>query len=470
MRVLFGSYEPDKPPFLSDGLQVAKNTYRSAIGYRPVGQLAEATVPLPSKPLGAATFVSPAGLTAIIAGTATNLYRGNLTSWTSVGSGYSVGANGRWRFAQFGGIAIATNGVDPMQKIDLTTYTTTALGGSPPTMKMLAVVKDFLVGGVIDGVVNMVQWSGLNNAEAWTVGVNQADYQILPTGGEVTGILGGEFGIVLQRGRVSRMTYVGDNLVFEFDEISSNLGCVSPHSVIQAGQIGFWLSDSGFVMWDGATIKPIGQEKIDRTFASLYNNADWPTMSAAVDVKNTLVGWAVQDRIYVYNWTLESWSVIEQACPIIFSGFSRSWTLEEIAVIYPHLDSVPYTLDSPYWDGGNPVFYAFNSSYQQGLFNGPPMAAEWDCGDLEMVQGRDARIRSVRPLTDATGGLTVSVQCRARLGDSVTPNSYTLLTSSGDMPVRESGRYSRFGVSIAAGTPWTYIEGLDVDLARGARR
>jgi hypothetical protein len=135
---------------------------------------------------------------------------------------------------------------------------------------MLTVVKDFLVGGVIGGVVNMVQWSAINNAEGWTVGLEQCDYQIIPSGGEVTGLLGGEFGIILQRGRVSRMTYVGDNLVFQFDEISNNVGCVSPHSVIQAGQFGFWLSDSGFVMWDGATIKPIGQEKIDRSFASLF--------------------------------------------------------------------------------------------------------------------------------------------------------------------------------------------------------
>src|SRR5690348_6086408 len=153
MRVLLGAYEPDKPPFLSDGLQVAKNTYRSALGYRPVGSFAAVTTALAGRPLGAATFVSPSGLTSIIAGTATGLYKGNLTVWTQVGTSYTMTGDDRWRFAQFGGIAIATNGRDAMQKIDLTTFTTAALGGTPPTMNMLAVVKDFLVGGVVNGVV-----------------------------------------------------------------------------------------------------------------------------------------------------------------------------------------------------------------------------------------------------------------------------------------------------------------------------
>jgi hypothetical protein len=470
MRMLLGGYEPDKPGFLSDGLQIASNTYRSAVGYRPVGQFNAVTTALSSRPMGAATFVSPAGLTSIIAGTQTNLYKGNLTGWTSVGSGYTMSATDRWRFAQFGGLAIATNGVDPMQKIDLTSFTTANLGGSPPKAKMLAVVKDFLVGGNIDGVVNKVRWSGINNAEAWTIGLAQSDYQILPTGGEVTGLLGGEFGLILQRGRVSRMTYVGSNLVFQFDEISSNIGCVSPHSVIQAGTLGFWLSDAGFVMWDGASIKAIGQERIDRTFAARYNNADYPSMSAAIDLKNTLVAWAMPDKIWVYNWNLDSWSIIDQIAPIIFSGFTRSWTLEEIGLIYASLEGVPYTLDSPFWEGGNPLFYAFAPDFSLGSFSGVPLAASWQYGDAELVPGRDARIRMARPLTDATTGFTLSVACRARLGDAIAFNTYADIEGSGDMPVRESGRYARIGMDIAAGTPWTFNQGIDLDLARGARR
>jgi hypothetical protein len=470
MRLLFGNYEPDKPPFLSDGLQTASNVYKSAIGWRPVGQFTPLTTALASKPLGAGTFTSPAGVTTIISGTSDKLYRGSATGWTQIGTGYATGATGRWRFAQFGGLAIATNGVDPMVKIDLDTYAVANLGGSPPKAKMLTVVKDFLVGGVIDGVVNMVQWSGINNAEAWTVGVEQCDYQIIPSGGEVTGLLGGEFGVILQRGRVSRMTYVGDNLVFQFDEISNNVGCVSPHSVIQAGQLGFWLSDSGFMMWDGATIKPIGQERVDRTFAVDYTNSDWTEMSTSVDLRNSLVAWAMADKILVYNWVLDSWSVINQASSIIFSGFSRTWTLEEIGTIYPSLETVPLSLDDPYWKGGNPLFYVFDTTFKLGTLSGSTMAGTITTGDVELVPGRDARLSMARLLSDATSGVTISIGSRARLGDALAENDYSGLTSSGDVPVRESGRYMRFTQTIAAGTDWTYSQGLDLVPHRGARR
>jgi hypothetical protein len=470
MRLLYGPFEPDKSPFMHEGLVVASNVYPATAGYRPVGQFAIQSSALTATPLGAGTFVSPTGATAIIAGTATKLYHFSAPmSWTQIATGFTMGAAGRWRFAQFGGVAIATNGVDNMQKIDLSTFSVAPLGGSPPKLNMLTVVKDFLVGGIVDGVVNMVEWSGLNNAEQWTVGLNQCDYQIIPSGGAVTGLIGGEFGLILQRGRVSRMTYVGDNLVFQFDEISNNIGCVSPHSVIQAGQLGFWLADNGFMMWDGATIKPIGQERVDRTFAGSYTNADWDAMSTAVDLRNSLVAWAMKDRIFVYNWILDRWSIIDQAVSIVFSGFSRTLTLEEVGGLYPNLDAMVLSLDSETFKGGNPLFYAFDSSFRLGTFGGAPMAATLQTGDIEVQPGRDARVSMLRPIGDATN-LTMTITSKARLGDSGISNSYALLESSGDMPVRDSGRTMRFTQTTAAGAPWSYVQGVDIVAVKGAKR
>jgi|SRR5689334_4488225 len=469
-RLLFGPWEPDKPPFLSKGLQTASNVYAGSLGYRPVGRLTALTSALPSKPLGAASFVSPLGTTSILAGTSSSLYRSLPTGWSQIGTGYTLQNDARWRFAQFGGLAIATNGTDPMQKIDLATFATANLGGSPPTTKILAVVKDFLVGGVIGGEVNTLQWSGINNAEFWTVGLEQSDFNIMPTGGEITGLFGGEVGIVLQRGRITRMTYVGDNLVFQFDEISYNIGCVSPHSVVQSGQLGFFLSDNGFIMWDGANLKPIGQERVDRTFAASYGRADWHNMSTAVDAKNSLVCWSMADRMFIYNWVLDRWSVIDQPAHIVFSGFSRDMTLEEVGALYGSLELVPYSLDDDRFKGGNPMFYVFANDDTMGTFSGSAMEATFGAGDVELSPGRDSRLNSVRPLTDATDGLSLVMGSRARLGDDLGAGSYSYLTDAGDMPVREAARYIRPELTIAAGQPWTYAQGLDLTVAAGARR
>jgi hypothetical protein len=469
VRLLYGPFEPDKPPFLSPGLLTASNVYPGDLGYRPVGQFEALTSALPSKPLGAASFVSPAGVTTIIAGTSSGLYRLALTGWSELLTGLAMVDDQRWRFAQFGGLAIATNGTDAPKKIDLATFTASNLGGSPPTMAMMTVVKDFLVGGVIGGVVNMVQWSAINNAEGWTVGLEQCDYQILPAGGEVTGLVGGEFGLILQRGRVSRMTYVGDNLVFQFDEISNNIGCVSPHSVIQFGANAAWLSDSGFIMWDGATLKPIGQERIDRTFFASYTKADWAKMSTAVDLQNSLIVWAMADRMFVYNWVLDRWSIIDQAAAIVFAGYSRSFSLEDIASIYPQLEMVPYSLDDPRWKGGDPKFFVFDPAFRLGNFSGTPMEATLGTGDIELTKGRSARLSFVRALGDADN-ISMGIASRPALSAPLTYNSYSLQTASGDLPVRESGRTMRFRQTIAQGEAWTFAQGIDLTPFGGAKR
>lgn len=472
-RVIFPQWTPDQPS-MAKGLQVATNVYPAPLGYRPVLQWESLTEPLPGKCLGAASFVSRQGAVSVIAGTDDTLYRWLPTGWDAISTGYSIVLDGRWRFAQFGDLAIATNGTDPMVKIDLAAFTGAPLGGTPPRAKLLAVVKDFVVGGVIDDDEMMVQWSGINNAEFWTPAQNQSDYQIMPTGGEVTGLFGGEVGIILQRGRISRMTYVGDNLVFQFDEISYNMGCVSRHSTAQAGVLGFFRSDNGFMMWTGAELKPIGYERVDRTFAASYSRPDWKFMSTAVDMKNNLVCWAMADRQFIYNWVLDRWSVIEQPSTIVFSGFTRDLTLEEVGEMFPDIDLMALSLDADEFKGGNPAFYTFNDENEMGWFAGGAMEASLELGDMEFVAGRESRISQVRPLTDAIAGITLSVEARARLGDAAVANEYDYLTDNGEMPVRESGRLIKLGLEYEAGADWTYAQGLDVGiaggLARGGRR
>ena len=199
----FGPLAPDRPARLNDQfLRVADGVFPMADGYRPVGQWASIYTALAAAPKGGASFVSPQGAASIIVGTATNLYKAESGAFTSIGSGYSIQGDQRWRFAQFGGLAIATNAADAMLKIDLATFTVSNLGGSPPKFESLGVVKDFLVGTCRDGDIMTIGWCALNNAEFWTVGQRQSDYNIMPAGGRVNGILSGEFGVILQRDRI----------------------------------------------------------------------------------------------------------------------------------------------------------------------------------------------------------------------------------------------------------------------------
>lgn len=474
--MIFGEFAPDKaksgnPEILTE----CEGVYPMEDGYRPVGQFTALYSAIASAPKGGATFTSPQGLSYIIAGTNAALYKAYSGAWTAIGTGYSLLEDNRWRFAQFGGLAIATNGTDPMVKIDLEADTVGTLGGSPPKFETLAVVKDFLVGGVRNGQVMHLGWSGINDAEWWTVGQRQADLNILPDGGRINGILSGEYGIILQRNCIRRMDYVGGNIVFEFNVVSTNVGCVTPHSVAQWGRLAFFLSDDGHMMWDGSQAIPIGEEKIDRAFAEQYGQDDWASMSTAIDPVNRVVMWSMADKIWCYHWGFQKWTIIPIASSIIFSGVTKAISIDED---YPpdmtadtDIDGVGLpTLDDPVFKGGAPLLYVFNSSRELGEFSGTPMAAKFTGTDLELFQGQRACLRMARPDTDATSNLTLTLLGKQRLGDAGSSTAFTSLTTSGDMPLRFSARFIRPTFQIAAGTSYTYVKGVNYVGEPGAGR
>lgn len=463
----FGPLAPDKAKSGNpDILTVASGAFPMEDGYRPIGQFSALFTALASAPKGGASFTSPQGLSYLVAGDATSLYKAESGGWTAIGTGYSLLEENRWRFAQYGGLAIATNGTDPMQKIDLTTGTVTALGGSPPKFETLAVVKDFLVGGVRNGNVMHMGWSGINDAEWWTTGQRQADRQVLPAGGRINGILSGEYGVILQRDRICRMDYVGGNVIFEINEVSSNIGCVSVHSVAQWGTLGFFLSDEGWMMWDGQQPIPIGREWIDRLFFSLYDVTSWPAMSTAIDPVEGVLIVAMPDKAWGYSWIFKKWFNIPIISGIVFSGVTKAISIDEDYTPDMPLDAnidgagLP-TLDSPLFKGGDPLLYVFNSSFALGTLSGTPMAATFTGNDLELFQGRRACLRSARADSDATTGMTLSFLARQRLGDAGATVTASSMVTSGDMPCRVSGRFLRPTLAIAAGTTWNYARGVD---------
>jgi hypothetical protein len=447
-------------------------------GYRPIGQWAQIISALPAAPRGGASFTSPQGVSSIIAGTSTALYRGLTGGFTSIGTGYSLQDNGRWRFAQFGGLAIATNGADAMQKIDLADFTVSVLGGSPPKFEMLAVVKDFLVGGVMNGNIQALAWSAINNAEGWTFGTDQSDYQIMPSGGKITGILSGEFGVILQRSRICRMDYVGGNTIFEINEVSSNIGCVSVHTVAQWGRLGFFWSDQGPMMWDGSQIVPIGEEVITRTIQSLYDKDDWPSISTAIDPINGVVIWALPDQMIGYNWKIPE-AGAGSPCPMSRRSSSAASRATFRSTSKTRQSAQPtMTLTARLWfrwtiqASGAAIPGCTCSMVRMRWARSPARqwrrrsrSGIWSCSRAGVPICAGCVPRRMR-----FQGMTLTLSYKQRLGDSLTNDSYTSLTTSGDMPVRTSGRYVRPKLVYAAGTTWTYAKGLDLTAKIGAGR
>jgi hypothetical protein len=468
-RIVFGAYEPDKAQHLTDGLKDMANAYPSANGYKPVGAFEAITDSLPAKFNGGSAFVDSSEGGTLLAGTMTNLYR-YAAGWVSVVD--SLILTNRWQFTQFGDVVIAVNGV-ATQSVDLVANTAGAIAGAPSATSV-ATVRDFVVYGGANGNASLVQWSGFNDYTKNTPGVDQAGYQPMLDGGDVQGIVGGEYGLIIQRSSVRRMTYTGDDFVWQFDVISPEIGAISKGSIAQSGRRVYFLSDRGFMCCDGTDVTPIGTERVDETFFKAYNRAQLDTMYAAIDPRRTTVAWLVPGapgRLWVYNWTLDRWSIVLLDAIGVFSGFTSSISLEQLDALYPGgIDTIPFSLDSTRFSGGDPLLLLVNTSSQIGALSGDTMAASFTTPYLEMNDGRGTRLRAIRPLTDAIGGLSVTLDCRQRLGDITGLVSRSTLMPSGDMPVRASGRYISTQMQIAAGVDWSFMQGFEPVYASGGGR
>lgn len=470
-KTLFGPYEPDKPPHLLDGLSDMSNAYAGANGYRPVGQFAAVTAALPGTFNGADAFVTSGGTGTLLAGTTSAIYHYSGSSWTALATGLSV--PGRWKFTQFGDLAIAVNG-GVTQKIDMAANSIAAVPVAPTALSV-ATVRDFVVYGQAGGDAAMVQWSAFGNQDGNTPGVDQAGFQPMLTGGYVMGIAGGEYGIIVQRSRVVRMTYTGDpDAPFQFDEISANIGAISRGSIIQSGRMVFFLSDRGFMMCDGNTVTPIGVERVDRTFYAAYARPTLEQMYAASDPRRSVVAWSMPGSpglMLLYDYALDKWAPVRTNAVGILSGFSANVSLDDLDALYPSgIDSIPYSLDDPRFAGGDPLFLAVDPTFVLGTLSGANMAAYFTAPLQEYAPGRTARLRTARPMSDVLDGVTITLDARARLGDAASATTRGTLTVSGDMPVRSSGRYIAPRLDFAAGADWSYVQGVEVDVSEGMRR
>lgn len=481
MRAIFGAYTPDEPPFLNAdvmgayGLLQADGCYKIHNGYAPVAQfVGMQNGGLGAAPIGAGAYRT-GGASYIFAGTGSAIYSYSASGYTSLVSSLTTTSGIGLRFCPYGSFMLATNGTDPIKKFDPTSPTTmTTLAAGAPTARFLAVVRGFLMAGYAAGLPLRVQWSDTGSPTTWTTGgSSQAGTQDMASGGDITGIVGGEYGLVFQENRITRWSATGDDTIWQVDELVTDIGCALPKSLATVGKVSMFWSNRGFMAFDGTSIAPIGTEKVDRFFQSLLDRNYTDYMSAVIDPLRSLYIVSIPSAnppssALIYNYVEKAWTTAPIATPLMFQGLSLGVSIDSMDAIYGNLDSIPLSLDSNAFRGGYPGLFLFNSANMLGQLSGTPMAATFKDGLKELIPGRRARISAVRPLTDA-GAMTITVGVSNSLAASPTETPYTLLTGSGLCRMRETGNYQQTKLSIAAGTPWTYVLGADIDATDGGR-
>ncbi|HEY6983868.1 hypothetical protein [Reyranella sp.] len=481
----FAEWRPDMPD-LGQWAREALNVVPAEESYTPFNALATATNALGARAQGAAWFRCPDGTQKMFAGDATKLYRLDGSTWNdasrTAGGAYAPGGDGTWRFEQFGPLAVAVNGVDAPQKFDLAAGTDwTALGGAPPVGSFIANVGDFLVMAKIGAARQRVQWSAIDDCESWgSDPATQADFNDEPDGGDITGLVGGEYGLILQEAAIRRMTYEGSPVVFRIDKIARDLGASIPNSVAGVADLAFFLHKSGFYMIEGGQqVTPIGRGKVDRTLWREFDETNAFRASAAIDPVRGLYIFAypangsagTPNRLLIYNWRTARWSRALQACELVYSGVAQqSRTLEQLDA-FGTLETLPFSLDSSYWTGVTSLLlFGFDTAHRAGAFNGAVMPATVETAELSPGDGRRMTLRGCRPLIDG-GAPALAAGVRESQQAIVSYTPFVALTGAGLAPLRRSGRYFRLRAVLAAGAAWSNLQGIDdLDFRAAGRR
>lgn len=465
----FGSWTPDLPEFGHNGLVTARNVYPGQLGYEPLRELVPVAAALPHEWRGGGAFDDLTGGFALVAGTNSGLYSYGSGAWSLE---QATTTTQKWFLAQFGDNLIGVNGGAPVKYV-MSTGTGGMLGGSPPDASMIAIVRDFVFLAGDQTALSTVTWSAVNNSEGWTIGTGQCDEQIIPDGGDITGLAGGEYGVVFQKSAINVFDYVGTPLIFTRRKVSEAIGCVTHGSIAQAGKMIFFLSNRGFYLFNDGELIPIGEGKVDRTFFSSYSILQIEAnLTAAIEPNLKLVMWSMPDKLLVYNWAADKWSEIAvSGITAVTTGRTGYITLDELALTYPGgTDTVPFGTDDPIFSGGDPTLFVVKSDKTLNAFGGANLLpANLRMAKIEPFTGLDAHVRTVRPLGDVGEGVTVHMDCASRLNDAMTRVSTSDLRANGDMPVLARGRFLQPEIVTTADMNWRYLLGLDIEGTPGGR-
>jgi hypothetical protein len=398
---------------------------------------------------------------------------GNISTTADTGTvtfAYVTPTNQRWRFTQFGNVLIAANGGNRLQGYNLNSSSTFQdLAADAPQSRYVTVVRDFVVSAYVNSSTvypYRVQWSALGDESSWTnSATTQADFQDIPDGGSIVGITGGEYGLVFMDRSIHRMSYVGSPLVFQFDNISRNLGCYEANSIVQYGGTSFFLSDDGFYACDGQQIIPIGNEKVNRYFWSDVDDGAINLMSAAVDPFRKLVIWAYAskssatvDKLLIYNYQTNKWTSGTTNASRVASSSTPSFTLEGMDV-FGNLEQIMSSFDDRVWLGGKMQFAGVKNT-KVVTFTGANNTAYIETGDIEMP-GTTSAITLAKPIVDNGSG-SVALFSRRLLNQQVVFGSQTAADAENRVSLRGVGRYHRLQLTPTG--QWTNTVGIDVDM------
>ena len=309
--IVYKQWAPDQPELNSDVLLTANNVIPDSGSYspfRPLEPVRSGSFTLPGIPSGG--FVAeleypnnPAYV--YYAATSSRIYMANPAvgsgTFNSVSTGMSTASPiNDCNFAQYGSLVYAARGIDGIQ---------VHTAGSASNFTTVAGLTGSRDGRYIFTVGQFLVVANLGSATA-----------------RVGGYGGDQYAIVVQTGAITRMTYVGPPVVFQFDRIDQKKGQQRRYGGAASGQIVYFQSSDGFWKTDGVSNVSVGDGRVNKTF--LANAADdigpgavtaGAMMDCAFHHVTKQIYWSFpvgsttnSNKLYIYSTSEDKWTSADQ--------------------------------------------------------------------------------------------------------------------------------------------------------------
>lgn len=483
--LLFAPWAPDQPVGGSQGAAEAKGLLWRDNAYRPLPDFAAYG---PSS-LFAETIVGANGVydTAravhIFAGDATRLYKlvNRAPVEVTKPGGYGLARAPSWTFDVFGERVVAVaRGIPPQVWEFGVSNAFRNLAGNPPTADTCFTVREWM----FLGADRTLTWSAFNNidsAESWTpsVALQSGITDLKAAGGNIMCGLSGEIGVCFQERAINRIALAGGLTTWQIDQVEEGRGALGPHAACRYGRMFYYASEDGFYAFDGVQSVSIGDGRVDKYFSSRLNYSARDKVSMAVDTqrKALIVSYpsgssASPNEVMIYSLSGNRWTRDDLALQLVFECPIEGLVPDDAAGVIAqfgteNIDVMPeaVSFDGPEWAETRRQWMAVNTSRVMGAFTGAARAAVADTTEGEIIPGRQGEVTELWPLTDAPpASVTASVVTRrGTLSETPVVGGAAQMNAIGFCPVRQSGRYLKGRVSVAAAAVWTELIGLHWD-------
>jgi hypothetical protein len=450
-------FSPDSDPTAPGAIIDCQNVVPSEYGLRGAPKPVSAGVnALAAECRGAVNVTVITGSRKLFAGTPEKLYQlnpDNIT-WSDVSrvGDYTLGADERWSFAQFGDATLAAYPGAFIQRA-ISGGDFANIAGSP-NARVVVAASGFAVAFNTTTFADEWYCSAYLDDQDWTLDVTKqcVKGRLLQGAGQITAAkrLGDDI-VAYKAGSMYIGRYQGAPEVWNWAQISGEVGCVGIDAVCETPQGHVFCGRDNVYLCDGSAPRPLATGTIRRWLFREMSGSYMHRTKLLWDRDNHLVwiyfvggGGTTCTRCVVYHLLANRWGVADEPCQAVVNYITTGVTYDggtPLVTTYDTSPAIPY--DSLFWMAERELPCIFTGANVLSPLAGRCVSASITTGDMGDDEGYtfcdNVRIRYTRaPDTSTITGLVKDES------GSFSGFKQTDMAQDGSHHMRQCGRWHRF--------------------------